>query len=216
MLKTKVKATGVNNLTDARYFAAREVEWLGLPLGAGMAGTLSVAAANTLKEWVDGVKIVGEFDFPTSEEMLEIHNSLGLDGVQAGMFTPVEELLPLNGINIIKQVVVSGEFSQQDIDEHLRQYAHCCHSFLLDFTRSAITWEGLKNDGPFSLDFIKSLAKRYKIILAIECMPGMFDELLEIIQPYGISLTGGAEEKVGYKSFDDLDGLLDALELNEY
>ena len=35
MLKTKVKASSITNLTDARYFAAWGVNWLGFDLRQG-------------------------------------------------------------------------------------------------------------------------------------------------------------------------------------
>ena len=39
------------------------------------------------------------------------------------------------------------------------------------------------------------------------------NEMLETVQIHGLSLKGGEEEKVGYKSFDELDEVLDALEI---
>ncbi len=211
MLKTKVKASGVSNLTDARYFAAREVEWLGFPLGTG----ISVEAAKTLMEWVDGVKIVGEFDFPTAAEIQEAQNILWFDAVQVGMFAALGELAKLQGVTLIKEVVFSEGFTQNELTGHFHQYAACCDTFLLDFTKAAITWQDLQNGHPYPLDLIKNLCEKYQIILAIDCPPNAIDVLLKSLQPYGLSLKGGEEEKIGVKSFDELDEILDALETAE-
>ena len=66
MLKTKIKANSITNLTDARYFAAWEVEWLGFNLNPGESIALQQVPA--IKDWVDGVKIVGELSQPSPEE----------------------------------------------------------------------------------------------------------------------------------------------------
>jgi phosphoribosylanthranilate isomerase len=211
MLKTKVKASGISNLTDARYFAAREVEWLGFPIGAG----ISVEAAKSLMEWVDGVKIVGEFDLPTAAEIQEAQNILWFDAVQVGMFTPLEELAKVQGISLIKHVTMADGFSQNDLAGHFRQYAACCDTFLLDLSAAGISWHNLQNDQPFPLDFLKQLFEKYQTILAIDGLPDGLGDLLKTLQPYGLSLKGGEEEKTGIKSFDELDDILDALEITE-
>ena len=77
MLKVKVKAGSITNLTDARYFAAREAEWLSFPLGEG-AGMIEPIKVKAIAEWVDGVKIVGEFNFSSPEEIVSLSEGLSL------------------------------------------------------------------------------------------------------------------------------------------
>ena len=94
MLKIKVKAGFITNLTDARYFAAREVEWLGFPIGNGD-GMIAPMQVKAIAEWVDGVKIVGEFSFATPEEILALSEQVGLDAVPVGMFISQKEISEL-------------------------------------------------------------------------------------------------------------------------
>ena len=75
MLKIKVKASSIANLTDARYFAARGVEWLGFPLGGGGDG-LDLATVKAMSEWVDGVVFVGEFNLSTADEIRRVSSLL--------------------------------------------------------------------------------------------------------------------------------------------
>jgi phosphoribosylanthranilate isomerase len=213
MLKTKIKASAVNNLTDARYFAAREVEWLGFRFGGGIASSLSPLAVRAIIEWVDGVKIVGEFDFAAAEEIKEANEMLHFDAVQVGMFTPVAELEKLPELSIIKEVVIGPTSSESEVRAHLQAYAHCCAHFLLDFTKSSINWEMIKAGSSLSIPYLQELFAENKVILALDFQPEETLQVLETLLPAGLSLTGGEEEKIGLKSFEELDEILDRLEI---
>jgi len=213
MLKTKIMASGINNLTDARYFAAREVEWLGFRLDGSPTATISVLAAKAIAEWVDGVKIVGEFEFADAEKIAAANDLLHFDAVWVGMFTPAKELEKLPSLTFIKEVVVESTTTEAEIVGHFREYEHCCAHFLLDFTKSGISWAMLKGGGPLTLDFLTQLFSRFKVILALDFLPDEANDVIETLQPEGLSLTGGGEERVGFKSFDELDAILDRLEV---
>ncbi len=209
MLKTKIKATAVTNLTDARYFAAMGVEWLGFQLEAGSENHMAPAAARAIKEWVDGVKIVGEFSFTPPEEMLEMAALIGLDAVQVGMFATPEDLSKMTDTIIIKEVVVSGEMTEGQLWEHLEAFSPFCDLFLLDFEKAGIVWEGL----PFQKSFLREICQRWHVMLRMDFSSENIDLILEEIQPYGVSVSGGVEERVGVKSFDELDDFFEKLEL---
>ncbi len=213
MLKTKIKASAVNNLTDARYFAAREVEWLGFRLSGSPEMAISLMAAKAIAEWVDGVKIVGEFDFATAEDIEAANNLLHFDAVQVGMFTPATELVKLPGLTFIKEVVVEATTTEAEITAHFEEYARCCAFFLLDFTKAGINWATLLAGGSLRIDFLKEIFEQNKVILALDFQPDEAGQVLEALKPEGLSLAGGEEEKVGLKSFDELDEILDQLEL---
>jgi phosphoribosylanthranilate isomerase len=211
MLKIKVKADAVDNLTDARYFAAREIEWIGFPLEGGIAPV----AAKAIREWVDGVKIVGEFSFSNAYEMLEMAKLVGLDAVQAGTFTQPAELAKLAGIPVIKEVVIQRDTSEADLADHLRTCAPWCEAFLLDFEKAGISWDELQSNSPFSLSFLKITGRQFRLIYRIGLPVGQVFNFVKNLQPYGISLSGGGEEKTGFKSFEELDEILDQLEAPE-
>lgn len=212
MLRTKIKASAITNLTDARYFAAREVEWLGFRFGGGPEATISPLAAKAISEWVDGVKFIGEFDFATAEEIQAVHQLLPFDAVQVGMYTPNSELEKLPGLTFIREVVVEKGTTEAELAAHFEENAGHCAYFLLDFTKSGIDWASLRSGGSLSPDFLKNLFHRHKTILALDFRANEAHDLLNMLQPEGLSLSGGAEEQVGLKSFDELDEILDALE----
>jgi phosphoribosylanthranilate isomerase len=211
MGKTKIKASGVNNLTDARYFAAREVEWLGFKIGDD-ASSIKLLAAKAIAEWVDGVKIVGEFEFATAAEIRAAQAQFPFDVVQVGMFTPVYELEALAGITIIQEVVVEKSTTETELLEFFKVRAPYCAYFLLDLEKAGLDWAMLNAGGLLSITFLQQLFREYKTLLALDFPPEAAGNLLALLGPAGLSVSGGGEEKVGFKSFDDLDEILDCLE----
>lgn len=214
MLKTKVKAGSITNLTDARYFAAWEAEWLGFNFDQGAEDYISVQNAIAIKEWVDGVKIVGEFsNIHTAEDINQAIKLVDLDAVQLGMLSDTQLALNVDNVPIIKQFIVQDSTTAQDIEEHFSEFASCAAMFLLDFTKSDISWADINQNKGISKDFLKNLCQEFKIIIAIDFSGDMIDEFLEEIHPHGISVKGGAEEKIGFKSFDELDEVFETIEI---
>ena len=214
MLSTKVKASSITHLTDARYFAAWETEWLGFHLSPGEEYTVDVRQVSALQEWVDGVKICGEFGLSSAEDIQTAVDLLQLDSIQVGMLTPVETLEALAGnLEIIQEVVPEAYMSSDEIEELLQTRAGNVNYFLLNFSKGGIIAEDLRSGHPYSLDQLKDWCERYPILIDIqldESGPKAFSEEIPV---KGFAVQGGAEEKVGYKSFDELDDFFEALEV---
>jgi phosphoribosylanthranilate isomerase len=212
MLKIKVKAGSITNLTDARYFAAREVEWLGFPIGTGE-GMIEPVKVKAIAEWVDGVKIVGEFNFTIPEEIISLSQQVGFDAVQVGMFISLEDIAKLKELSVIKEVVAGIELSETELEDHLDAYANYCDFFLLNFSAVGHSWNDAEKGHPYTIDFLKNLCKKYSIILNLDCKKEEVARMINEINPYALGVSGGEEERVGVKSFDDLDEILDELEI---
>ena len=82
MLKINVKASQITNLTDARYFAAWEVKWLGFNFDSGSEHYILPQNMKAIKEWVEGVKLVGEFSFASADDINSAVELLELNVVQ--------------------------------------------------------------------------------------------------------------------------------------
>lgn len=214
MLKTKVKASSVTNLTDARYFAAWGADWLGFNLNTGSEYYIQPNTMKAIKEWVDGVKVVGEFDLQSAGEILAAADMLELEAVQVGTFAGQDTLQALyeQEVPVIKEVVVQavGEFDA--IEAQLQTQQAWVSHFLLDFQKNGITWSDLLEEG---LSALRGLAEAYPVLVAIDVDAEQLNTLLKEIPVHGISVRGGAEEKVGYKSYDELDDLFEAIEVLE-
>ena len=101
MLKTKIKASKVANLTDARYFAAWEVDWLGFSFDPASDAYVDPKKMLAMRGWIEGPKIVGEFGVATVDSIREAYDILNLDMVQVGPFQGANVLGLLEGIPLI-------------------------------------------------------------------------------------------------------------------
>ena len=216
MLSTKVKVSSVTNLTDARYFSAWEVEWLGFALDPASEHYVQPQVVKAIREWVDGPGIVGEFGLQSADEIRTAIELLDLDAVQAGVFTDAGTLAELQSpVPVIKEIVVEPGTREDDLAEQLDRFAHLAGYFLLNFDKNGIAWEQLKSDRPFSLSFLQEICRQHSVFLSLDLSPATLGEVLQTLRPYGLNLTGGEEEKIGFKSFEEIDTLLEALSEEE-
>lgn len=212
MLKTNVKATAITNLTDARYFAAWEVEWLGFNFNTGEDTYIAPQNMKAIKEWVDGVKIVGEFGIQAPEDILSAVDMLELEVVQLGNFATTDtlQILHQQEVPIIKEVVVTNTAELSRLEENLREQANFVEHFLLNFDKNGIQWKELSQS---ELQLLKPLCERYPILLSIGMAGEEVLRILDTLPVGGISVQGGEEEKVGFKSYDELDEIFESLEV---
>ncbi len=215
MLRTKIKAGPITNLTDARYFAAWEVAWLGFCLDPADDNYLPPREVLAIREWVDGPLIVGEFNIQAADEIAASIELLGLDAIQAGMFTDAITLKALNNpVPILKEVVIEKTSSTDSLRRHLDEFQAVTSKFLLNFDKNGISWSDLEKGRPFSLAFLHALCRQHEILLSIDLTATLAGTILSTLAPHGLSIRGGSEEKTGFKSFEELDDLLEALEID--
>ena len=205
MLQIPVKAAAVRNLTDARYFAAREVEWVGFAIEPGDGN--QVAEVRAMKEWLDGVQFMAEFTLQDADEIRQVAEYLQFDTVQVSHFTSVDTVQALAGLHVHKTVVVNPEDTLEGVLQHMEEFRGLVAAFQLDLTRvPASQWP---------LAHIQRIAQDHAIWIDRVWEPDTLLEWWGEVPAEGITVRGGEEEKVGYKSFDELDDLFDALEILE-
>jgi phosphoribosylanthranilate isomerase len=213
MLKTKVKASSITNLTDARYFAAWEVEWLSFNFNSGEDTYISPTNMKAIKEWVDGVKIIGTFNLHSAEEIASAVELLELDGVEVSPFIPVEdiELLHRQEIPVLQEIIISTADDLMQINQTLAERSTFVEYFILNFDKNGMAWEDLTEE---HINNLMQLCQRFSILLSIQYSSAdVLLQILDQIKIEGICVQGGAEEKVGFKSFDELDDTFEALEV---
>jgi phosphoribosylanthranilate isomerase len=212
MLKTKVKATAVTNLTDARYFAAWEVAWLGFNFNTGEDTYIPPQTMKAIKEWVDGVKIIGEFGLQPAEDIMAAVDLLELDAVQLDTFAATETLqfLHQQEVPVIKEMVLAEASELNQLEPQLQEQSTYVDYFLLNFDKNGIQWSSLHSQ---EIEQLKYLSERYPVLLSIGISGEEVLEMLDTVSIAGISVRGGEEEKVGFKSFDELDDIFEALEV---
>jgi phosphoribosylanthranilate isomerase len=214
MLQTKVKANAITHLTDARYFAAWEVIWLGFHLSPGSSESVDARLVTTLKEWVDGVKICGEYNLATSEEILEAKSLLQLDSVQLGMLTPTVTLQELKGqVEVIQELVIEAYADIDELEAFLSERHSLADYFLLNFSKGGLQYDDLKTGTPITTERLGEWATKYSVLVDLPLNNISPTQFLVDIPVKGFAIQGGAEDKVGYKSFDELDDFFEDLEV---
>lgn len=194
-----VKASGITNLTDARYFAAKEVAYLGFCLEEGHPQYLDPSKMLALREWVQGPQIVGEFWQTPAATVREAANFYQLDAVQVPLALPnLAFLAPL-------PVLLHTSAAQLAISA-----AETAFSIIP-------TIKGLVIDVPetissAALATLREVAKVYPVFLHTAAPLESLRSWVGSLRPVGLSIAGGTEERVGVKSFDDIEAIFDWLE----
>lgn len=212
MLKIKVKASDIANLTDARYFAAKEVAWLCFNFTEGVAAYIEPMKARAMFDWVEGPVIVGEFENLSAEAINFYTEGWGLQSAQVDFMTSLDTVKGIKNVPIIKEFIIE-EFTNIDyLKSQLNAFSPYVEAFQLSFDKGGLNWNDLKNPSAMlNLEDLRNLNEHFNIILSIDIELDMLDEILNT-GFYGLNLKGGEEERVGVKSFDELDEILDALE----
>ncbi|MDX1942855.1 MAG: hypothetical protein SFU99_19985 [Saprospiraceae bacterium] len=213
MLKTKIKAGPITNLTDARYFAAREVEWLSFDFDEASETYLSPAQMSAIREWVDGVQFIGEFGIASAADIRQQTQALKLDAIQVNMLTNIETLIDLQlPVPIFKEMVIEQEITPEALNAQLELFQPWVQVFILNFEKNNMDWQDLLAGKPFSITELQDWCKRFSIVLSIDFQKEMLNNFLNVLPFYGLCVKGGTEEKIGYKSFEELDEIFDYLE----
>lgn len=208
----KIKASSVQNLTDARYFAAWGVTWLGFSLEPGHEHYCAPKDVQEIKGWLVGPQFVGEFGLSQTEQDIRASvELLGLDAVQLPTYADSALVECLQDLTLIKEYVLENWADLPQFAEHCQSLSAMVPYFYLNTERGGLTWESLQAQ-PDALAILRNLCEEYAVLLSILCPPEALEALLEGLAPHGLSVQGGEEEAVGLKSFEDLDGVFETLE----
>jgi len=214
MLKIRIKASQISNLTDARYFAAVGAEWLGFCLDPINENFVPYQKLLGIKEWVEGPLIVGEFSLQSTEEILSMAKEINLDAIQVSPFFPISQLSALTELPTIQEVIITKDFTIDALKEFVALRKDHVQHFLFDFARNGISfndlekgWHGIRVDS-----FSELLEELPTSIIDLSFDYEKLASVAASIPLLAMSIKGGDEEKVGFKSYDELDVLFDLLE----
>lgn len=213
MYKRKLKAGGVTHLTDARYFAARDLDWLGICLDGQVNGGLDVPRAKAILEWVTGPMAVGEFGFEGADSIRAKATELGLEWVQLGPLATLDDAISLRDFQLMKQVVIEPDSTAATILSECEEWGGQVAWMVLDGYKAGVRWHDFK--AKWSKKGLEELLTRFPVLLAFPMDAEVLAELDAAGMGGGIQVNGSQEEEVGVKSWDDLEAVLDWLEIAE-
>lgn len=162
----KTAALGIRNLTDARYFAAMNVDWIGFDMSSESPITMEHIQA--FSDWVEGPSIMLDVRGRTIDEIATFLSEL-----------EVEALFVDNNVHL---------------DMYRGKIAKMSH----DSADIVITTKPGSDTSEADLWWIVNSPEQLRS--------------LERLPDCTIAVTGGDEDKVGVKNYDDLDEIFEKLE----
>ncbi len=204
LLRTRVKAAAVANLTDARYFAALGVDLLGFALEPGATGFVDATTVTAIRDWVEGPQFVGEFGHSTVGDIARQAEALRLDAVQVGPFGKTRQVGVATGLPVYQELILGRDVGPVDAFGIMEASAPNVAAFVLNFSRQSQIWSSLRSSQVWG-EWIEEVCAIYPVYLDAPAEVTELPEILADIRPLGLQITGGEEEAVGIKSFEDLD-----------
>jgi len=205
-LKTFVKISTVNNLSDARYCAGMYVDLMGFCLEAHQADFVSPRQYTEITNWLSGPAYVAEFDSYHPEKVLQTlsdYPSFSFIQVTQEVFLP---LLQNSGYQLILKKNISSASDLQALVGLSHQLSeHEIHLLLESDQSISLTDE--------DLNLISELATNCALILGFGLDKTNVERVVQQTKVTGISLRGGDEIKPGLKDFDELADILEVLEM---
>jgi phosphoribosylanthranilate isomerase len=206
-LKTFVKISSVNNLSDARYCAGMYVNVMGFALEENSPNYVSPQKFKELSDWISGVEFVAEFKETHPENILTI-----LEDYDGFTFIQIEleahlEMLVNSSYGLIWKVDLDKEGQLDEVMSKAESLKNGGIVVLLEA-------ENLKMDEQV-IAKIRELAEKCDVLVGFDIHPDNVESLLENTRAKGIALKGGDEIKPGFKDFDELADILEVLEVED-
>lgn len=188
MLKTKVLAADIANLTDARYFAAWGVDYMSFCMGENSDAYIAPPQVKEIIGWIEGPTPLLQFKSSKHDEayLSWMMESCEVDNIIIGTRLNTVKAMTSEPVLALKEVAVAADMQElRGIDGIIVTSRDVDYS---DY------------DGEVFLDY--------------DLSPAEIEELLLAGQLPGLVLRGGEEQEVGVKVYDDLDKIIEVLELD--
>ncbi|MEM8584106.1 MAG: hypothetical protein AAGF87_07555 [Bacteroidota bacterium] len=230
MLPFPIKASGITHLTDARYFAAWYVDYVGFPLDGPNAITGPELAA--MRGWIEGPKVLAELTeldvaLPELMDGLFQYGLIGgpdpINGLQFVLTEPtsgslggnrpaeVQKQLTDQQLETWFDIPIAHYQTPEDVEEILKIWAPHANGVVLNLSVGGIGLEDLLNAYGTSVDQINSWGQKIDLYLDLPIKERELTRWQSEIEHAGLVLRGGEEEQVGVKSFEELDEIFEAL-----
>lgn len=206
-LKTFVKISTVNNLSDARYCAGMYVNLMGFNLEENNKDYTSPEKFREVTEWLSGLEYVGEFENTHPDKILEIIKGYeGIDYLQVS-----EEMYLQMLVNTSFKIIWNKSIS--DVSE-LKDLIAKADSMKSNQVTLLLESDSLNLNEEVNT-LLRELSSKCKVLLGFGLDAGHIEETLEQTGVNGIAMKGGDEIKPGLKDFDELADILEALEIED-
>ena len=199
MLKTTVKVSNLNNLSDSRYCAGMGVELLGFSMDE-----LDFEMYKEMRGWLAGIQVVGETDSNDVSKIIELTENFQPDYLQVSAWENLAEIQRI-GLPIILKV----DFATANLPALFQTTKGVVEYFLLENSEVS---EEIDEATQSQID---AWSFQYPILLGFGVNEANVNDLLEQTQLKGFALKGNDEIRPGFGNFDELMNILETLETDE-
>lgn len=206
-LKTFVKISAVNNLSDARYCAGMQVNLMGFNLEENNKNYTSPEKFKEITDWLSGLEYIAEFEHTHPERILTV-----LKDYEGFHHIQIEEEIHLKMLvnteyGIILKQTVNNISEIEDLIKKADSYDQ--HHVTLLLLSEKLTLDDAV------IEKIKTLANGCQVLLGFGLEPDSIEKIIENTNIKGIAMEGGDEIKPGLKDFDQLADILESLEIED-
>ncbi|BDD04203.1 phosphoribosylanthranilate isomerase [Aureibacter tunicatorum] len=207
-LKKIVKISNVNNLSDARYCAGMLVDMIGFNVEATHSNYISPEDYKDIVEWLSGVKIVAEIENSDINAIEEILTKYDAQVVQVSDLNLAEEINERLRYEVLCKVSLDSLGDFDVLVESMEMAKPFTSLFIFESEKDELS-DSLKEK-------VLSLANDFPILLGAGISADNVNELLDSTSLQGITLKGGEEIKPGFKDFDEMADILEAIEVEDW
>jgi len=199
MLKTIVKISNINNLSDARYCAGMGVEMLGFSMD-----DLEFDKFKEMRGWVAGVQVVGETEANNVSTIIDLVEKYQPDFLQISHWEDIAQIQRIG-----KPIILKLDFATANLPA------------LFQATRGFVEYFVLENSDEFAvvdeatLSQLDAWSFQYPILLGFGMKKTTVNSLLAQTQLKGFALKGGDEIRPGFGDSEELMNLLEILETED-
>jgi len=205
-LRTQILASQINNLSDARYFAAYPVDWMSFVGNPNASNYLDLEQVNEIIGWIAGPKI--------------LMDARGCSPAQIQTF--------VNQVQVSGLIIDATQTISAELQEHYEILRVIYVPALIDLSALEAEIVQMNNNDILVYDFQTNDADT-SVVLQPEFAPFLtsrsvfIDGQISIKEvsrflnsgANGLVITSGVEEKVGLRSFEDIQDLMEELEIEE-
>lgn len=189
MLKTKVKAGNITNLSDARYCAGMGVDWLGFPIDA-----IDPKKFEEITSWVAGPQFVLELG---AGEIPECVTQYPVSIVQIALKQLKESKSLTNQSFIITLPLADWNENKLELINNKDRIL----GLLITISFKQTTDQAS----------LKEIAEHFEVLINLDACPYALNEILDFTIA-GVNVSGNQELKPGLKDYKDLAVVLEQLE----
>ncbi len=201
-LKTFVKVSSINNLSDARYCAGMGVDMLGFILDPSSPGLVNESSFKEIVSWVSGVQLVGELGGADATQAADLLTRYAVNYLQTDRVDLIPQLATLRVPLIMRASF--AENSQSSLKEICAANRPYVDFFLLESETVVLT--------EYEMSFLRRLSLKYPVLLGFGFSAANIHFLLDELPIKGIAMRGTKEIQPGLKDFDELAEVLEAIE----